>query len=83
MSSRGVDFIHKWVDQNVTDAWRPASAEFVAALFRKCLAAADAQGITMTEIEEELGFDVRAIIFEALMNDPNEEFVAKIKDRLQ
>ena len=74
--------MHKWVDQNVTDAWRPARAEFVAALFRKCLAAAAAQGITMTEIEEELGFDVRAIIFEALMNDPNEEFAVKVRGHL-
>ena len=73
--------MHKWVDQNVTDAWRPASADFVAALFHKCLAAAVAQGITMTEIEEELGFDVRALIFEALMNDPSAELEAKIKGR--
>ena len=81
MSTRGVDFMHEWVDVNVTDAWRPASREFVAALFRQCLAAAAAEAITLDEIEDELGADVRTIIFEALMNDPNDEFEALVKGR--
>ena len=73
--------MHEWVDVNVTDAWRPAIADFVAALFRNCLTAAAAQGITMDEIEDDLGADVRTIIFEALMNDPNDEFEALILGR--
>ena len=74
--------MHEWIGVNVTDGWRPASRDFVAALFRQCLAAAAAQGITMKEIEEELGADVRTIIFEALMNDPNDEFEALFLRRL-
>ena len=81
MSTRGVDFMHEWIDVNVTDAGRPASADLVAALFRNCLAAAAAQGITIDEIEDELGSDVRTIIFEALMNDPNDEFEALVLGR--
>ena len=81
MSTRGVDFMHEWVDENITDGWRPASREFVATLFSLCLAAAAAQGITMRDIEEELGTDVRTIIYEALMNDPNDEFEALFMGR--
>ena len=52
-----------------------------ATLFSLCLAAAAAQGITMRDIEEELGTDVRTIIYEALMNDPNDEFEALFMGR--
>lgn len=54
--------MHEWVDVNVTDAWRPANHELVEALFRQCLAAAAAQGITVEEIEEELATDVQTVI---------------------
>ena len=36
----------------------------------------------MNEIEDELGSDVRIIIFEALMNDPNDEFEALFLKRV-
>ncbi len=81
MTTRGVDFMHEWTDENVTNAWRPASRELVASLFRQCFLAAAAQGITMKNIEEELGADVRTVIFEALMNDPNDEFAALFRRR--
>ena len=76
MNTRGVDFMHEWADVNFTNGWRSASREFVTALFRQCLAAVAGQGITMDEIEGELGSDIRTIIFEAFMNDPNDEFEA-------
>jgi hypothetical protein len=81
MSSRGVDFMHEWIDVNVTDGWRPASAETIDALVGKCASDAARRGIALAEIEEELEADIRTIIFEALVNDLEAEIQAKIKGR--
>lgn len=79
--AKAVDFMHAWIDANVTAGCRPASAEVVDALAGKCAAEAGRQGIALGELEAEMGADARSIIFDALTNDPNEEFEALFSGR--
>lgn len=56
MSERGIDFANKWIRENVTSATYPASndphAERYAEELREAAAAA---GISIEEMEEDLG----------------------------
>lgn len=76
MAARALDFMHAWIDANITAGVRPASAEMVDALAGKCATDAASLGIALGELQAEMGADARTIIFDALVNDPNDEFEA-------
>lgn len=81
MAARALDFMHAWIDANITAGVRPASAEMVDALAGKCATDAASLGIALGELQAEMGADARQIIFDALVNDPNDEFEALIGGR--
>lgn len=81
MTTRGVDFMHEWIDTNINADCRPFSADILDALTTQCATEAASRGIELAEIEEELGSNVRTLIFDALANDPNDEFEAFVMGR--
>jgi len=66
MSTRGTDFLHKWISQNV-----PETTSFdiisVAELTQKLFADAKAIGISSVEIEEDCG-SVYETILDAIVH---------------
>ncbi|PAP96292.1 DUF768 domain-containing protein [Mesorhizobium wenxiniae] len=66
MSTRGTDFLHKWLANTVPDAVG-TDVISVAELTQKLFADAKALGISSTEIEEETG-SVYEAIFDAIVH---------------
>ncbi|MGX5846921.1 DUF768 domain-containing protein [Mesorhizobium sp. PL10] len=66
MSTRGTDFLYKWISNNVP---KTVGADIisVAELTQKLFADAKAIGITSTEIEEDTG-SVYQAIFDAIVH---------------
>ena len=66
MSTRGTDFLHKWMANNVPET---ASADIisVAELTQQLFADAKAAGISSVEIEEEVG-SVYEMILDAIVH---------------
>lgn len=81
MSKAGVDFMHEWVDTHITSGCRPFCAATLDALAGKCARDAAKRGIALVEIEGELEADLRGVIFDALVNDPQDEFDAFVRGR--
>jgi hypothetical protein len=63
MSGRAVDFLHHWIDENVTG--RDLGWTSTAQLAERAAAAAAGKGIRLKETEPELG-SIEGVIFEAL-----------------
>ena len=61
MSTRGVNFVHKWISNNVPETVG-ADVISVAELTQKLFADAKALGISNTEIEEDTGSVYEAIL---------------------
>ena len=61
MSTRGTDFLHEWISQNVP-ATTSSDIISVAEITQKLFADAKAIGISSTEIEEDAGSVYEAIL---------------------
>lgn len=73
MSTRGVDFLHRWIDENLAGFHQAIiDGDLVAALTRRCLAEAGDEGLVPAEIEEDMG-PLETIIREAILNNPTDE----------
>ncbi|UVK37393.1 DUF768 domain-containing protein [Mesorhizobium sp. AR10] len=66
MSTRGTDFLHKWISSNVANTGG-ADVLSVAELAQKLFADAKALGINSTEIEEDTG-SVYETILDAIVH---------------
>lgn len=70
MSTRGVDFLHGWIEENLAGFHQALpDADLVRRLTARCTAEAAAIGIMREEFEEEFG-SLETIIREALEHDP-------------
>lgn len=69
MSTRGTDFLYKWISNNVP---KTAGADVisVAELTQKLFADAKAVGISSTEIEEDTGSVYEAILDAIVHHEP-------------
>ncbi|BAB48019.1 DUF768 domain-containing protein [Mesorhizobium japonicum] len=69
MSTRGTDFLHKWISKLVP---KTAGADIisVADLTEKFFADAKAKGMSSTEIEEDTGSVYEAILDAIVHHDP-------------
>lgn len=73
MSSRGVDFLHRWIEENLAGFHRPLpDPDLVQRLTARCIAGAAAIGVAREEFEEEFG-RLETIICEAIENDPTDK----------
>ena len=72
MTARALEFVQKWIAENL--AREPSSEHLESAdtLTLQCLHEAEAQGIRRDEIEEEIG-NLRSFIKEALESTADEE----------
>ncbi|AZO75030.1 MAG: DUF768 domain-containing protein [Mesorhizobium sp.] len=66
MSTRGINFLHKWISNNISETVG-ADIISVAELTQKLFADAKAIGVDSTEIEEEIG-SVYEVIFDATVH---------------
>ena len=56
MSQRGIDFLRKWIKENINEATYPPLYDTRAKVFsEQCAADAQKEGICVGEIEEEMG----------------------------
>ena len=56
MSDRGVEFLNRWVHENINvGGFPPENEPLVDALVEKCRKDADKAGISTEEIEEDMG----------------------------
>ena len=66
MSTRGTDFVYKWITNNVPDD-TSSDVLSVAELVQKLFADAKALGITSNELEEDTG-SVYQVVLEAIVH---------------
>ena len=77
MSERGIEFLNRWATENINAAPFPQENNSeVPPLAEKCIADAERAGISIQEIEEDMG-DISDFILEAL-----DEATAQEVDRL-
>ncbi|AZV21583.1 DUF768 domain-containing protein [Mesorhizobium sp. M7A.F.Ce.TU.012.03.2.1] len=69
MSTRGTNFLHKWISQNVPET-TSSDIISVAELTQKLFADAEAIGISSTEIEENTGSVYETILDAIVHYDP-------------
>jgi hypothetical protein len=62
MTTRAVEFLHVWVSENMTPFSQDEDNPEAKELARKCLAEAEEQGISYTELKEAAGGDLVAFI---------------------
>ena len=66
MSDRGIEFLNRWVHENINaGGFPPENESLVEVLVEKCREDADKVGISTEEIEEDIG-DINEFILEAL-----------------
>jgi hypothetical protein len=68
MTTRAVEFLRVWVSENMTPFSKDEGEDKLEAkeLARKCLAEAEEQGISYTELKEAAGGDLVAFIAGAI-----------------
>ena len=66
MSTRAVEFLHVWVSENMTPFSHHEDNPGAKELARKCLAEAEEQGISYTELQQAAGGDLVAFIAGAI-----------------
>jgi len=78
MSERGIEFFNNWVRENVNAEGYPQdpSDAQVTALVENCTADAVTAGVSIDEIEEDMG-DLRDAIFDA-MEEANTDEVNRL-----
>ncbi len=80
MSDRGVEFMTKWVETHVNGDSSPLHDDVNAVSFtEKCIADAEAAGISVPEIEEDMG-DIETFLLEA-MNEAMDAEAARLSDK--
>jgi hypothetical protein len=62
MTTRAVEFLHVWVSENMTPFSHDEDNPQAKELARKCLAEAEAQGISYTELKQAAGGDLVALL---------------------
>ncbi|RJT26028.1 DUF768 domain-containing protein [Mesorhizobium waimense] len=62
MSTRGADFLHKWISEHMPEGPIDDPGRLVTDLADQAMRAADAAGIPIQEIDEEIGSVYEAII---------------------
>ncbi|MFK0687620.1 hypothetical protein ACFX5Q_05350 [Mesorhizobium sp. IMUNJ 23033] len=62
MSTRGADFLHKWISEHMPEGSIDDLGRLVTDLADQAMRAADAEGIPIQEIDEEIGSVYEAII---------------------
>jgi hypothetical protein len=67
MSSRGVEFLQNWIQNNITDIDRPGSRELASILAAHCRSEAASKGIGLIELEPDFT-TVETVIYEAMMH---------------
>ena len=67
MTARGVDFLEKWIQKNVTAGAPPDDPLTASVLAARCIAAAAAEGLTLEEIQPDSG-SVESHIAEAMVH---------------
>ena len=73
MTARALQFIKPWLQENLgREPYTTHPVEGLEALLRRCVEEADAQGVTLKDIEEEIG-DLQSFIREALESTADEE----------
>jgi len=55
MSVRGLEFLERWIEENVLDQSFAEKNDEAAELADRCVDAAKAEGISVQEMEEEVG----------------------------
>ena len=75
-------FMHEWIDASLAENSRPTGADSLDALAFACATEAAGRGFRLAEIEEQLGSDVRLVIFEALANNLQADYHAMVGGRL-
>jgi hypothetical protein len=79
MSTRGVDFLHRWIEENLAGFHQALpDYDLVQRMAFRCEAEAAAAGIPREEFEEEFG-NLETIIAEAILNDPTAEVTAHMR----
>jgi len=66
MSTRGPDFLYKWISNNIPEA-TPSDILSVAELVQKLFADAKALGITSNELEQDTG-SVYQVVLEPIVH---------------
>ncbi|MBM2714567.1 DUF768 domain-containing protein [Mesorhizobium caraganae] len=62
MSTRGLDFLYKWISEHMPEGPIDDFGLFVIDMADQAMRAADAEGIAIQEIDEEIGSVYEAII---------------------
>jgi hypothetical protein len=80
MSDRGVEFVTTWVPKHINADIYPVEGDLRAEAYAKqCVADAETAGISVAEIEEDMG-DIETYILEA-MDDASDNEVDRLADK--
>lgn len=77
MSTRGVQFAENWIRENINAGPYDPGDDVIKMHVAELVAAANAEGISRAEIEEDMG-DLDSVISDALESATDDEIAARV-----